>query len=50
MQTPAVATPVSKEANFAVDKARIDQTISNTRASRPRAVFGKNIALATGVE
>jgi hypothetical protein len=50
MQTPAVATQVSKEANLAAEKTRIDQTITNTRASRHRVVYGKNIALDAGAE
>jgi hypothetical protein len=50
MQTPAVAPQVSQEANLALDKTRIDQTIANTRASRPLVGCGKNIALGTGAE
>jgi hypothetical protein len=50
MHTPTVAPQVSKEAKFAAEKARIDQTIANTRASRPLVVYGKNIALGTEAE
>jgi hypothetical protein len=50
MHTPAVAPQVSKEANLAADKTRIEQTIANTRASRSRVVYGKNSALGTGAK